>query len=423
MVLARPSKHYDGAIDKKNGSDRQLLGELILRIEYLFLPDQISEIINRHSCLKGKIDDPSKDGTPSSSFPAARKTYREIYRVLCNQHYPHLQEFLYDLEYCLNNGWQQPTILKTRSGREFHSAISELTVASHFAKIGFDITSFDEKKSQKLVPDLMIKSSFLSCLGEVYSPRNWDGIQYFKDDLRLSLLHLDIPWDFDFEITFEPAHNFDEKGNLLRFDPWQFSDCYVNPTRRSDQIIPVLHELTNMIQNSNNKKLSKKLVDEANNTVVDIIIHQIEPSKYELPVRHGVIHGPSLSGYSPECMFDKLIQRRIRSKINKRQTEAIHSSDLKVLFVDVSHLGYISEFNHSYYQGKFAESIEKHFGADFSGIDAVIFFQPIRSHEKSFEVPLLFKRPIISLDRMRSLIGSGWKANEVNGTVVVKEES
>lgn len=400
-----------------------MLEELPLRIEYLFQPDQIKKIINSYSCIKEKIDDPFKEGVPSINFPTARKTRLEIYRILCNQHYPHLRELLTDLEYCLNKGWQQPTILQTRAGREFNSAVSELVVASHFAKLGFKITSFDEKKSQESVPDLLAANPILSCLCEVYSPRDWDGIEYFKDDLRLSLLHLDVRWDFAFKITFELANNFDKRGNLRHFDPWQFSNCYVNSTRRSDQLSPVIHELTNAIQNSNKEKVSTKILDESNNMITEIIIHQIESSRYELPARDGAILGPSLSGYSPEGMFDRLVQRRIKSKIKKAQTESTHNVDLKVLFVDVSHLGYNSEFNHSYYQGKFVESIEKNFDSDLSNVDAVLFFQPIRSNGSSIEVPLLFKKRTVSLDKFESLLGTGWKANEVNDTVIVNERT
>jgi hypothetical protein len=395
-----------------------MTGEHHIKIEYLFQPEQVSEIIDELACIKEKIGNPSKEGTTSSSFPSARKTSREIYRILCNQHYSHLQELLKDLEYCLDKGWQQPKILQTRSGKELHSAISELSVAAHFAKTGFEISSFDEKKGQESVPDLMVVNSNLSCICEVYSPRDWDGIGYYKDDLRLSLLHLDIPWDFSFRITFTLARHFNERQHLIHFDPWQFSDYYIDSSHRSDQLTPAISEIAIAIQNSNSCIVNKKLVDETNNTITEISIHEIEPSQYKLPARDGVIIGPSLTGYSPEGMFDRLVQRRLQSKSRKAQTDSVDGADLRALFVDISHLGYNSEFGHPYYQKKFAESLKKHFEHDFSGVDVVIFFQPNRSDQQGIRVFLLFKKHSVATNKIESLLGVDWESGQLDGTMV-----
>jgi hypothetical protein len=398
-----------------------LLGEITLKIEYLFQPDEVNEIIQNHTCIKEKINNPSKEGTTSESFPLARKSSREIYRILCNQHYPHLQELLKDLEFCMSKGWQQPRILQTCSMEEFNSLLSELTVALHFAKIGSEIKSYDDKKTQESVPDLMVVKGDLSCICEVYSPRDWDEVEYFKEDLRLSILHLDIPWDFDFSIRIDMKDHFDEKGNLKYFDPWQFSDCYVNSIYRSKKITPVIYEIGDLFNNST--KIIKKIIDEPNNTITEIIFKQISPSQFDLPAREGSIIGPSLTGYSPEGMFDRLIQRRIRSKIKKAQTYTISDVDLRALFVDISYLGYVHQFYHTCYQKRFIESIKNYFDFDSLKVDMVIFFCPIRANEKSIEVPLLFKKPTTSLDIVESLISTDLKNYELSDTTIVIDKT
>lgn len=375
-----------------------------MQIEYLFKPNQIINIINRYPCIKGKID-PSKEGAPSTSFPLARKTGREIYRILCNQHYPHLQELLKNLDYCLKKGWEQPTLLRTRSGKEFHSAVSELMVAEHLAKIGFEISSFDQNKKQESVPDLLVTKDNWSCACEVYAPRDWDGLDDFKEDIRLSLLHLDIPWDFVFKIRMKLASNFDGKGHLRNFDPWQFSDNYNDPKRRSQKITPFIDEISDRIQKSNGSRTRNELIDKPNNTITEITVDQIQPNQYCLPARKGGISGPPLTGYAPELMFDRLLQGRIHSKIKKGQAATIKDADLHALFVNVSRLVYKSEFDGSYYLGEFKKSIEKYFYPNSLRVDTVIFFQPNLSNGIEIIDPLLFTKNGILAAQINSLLG------------------
>lgn len=388
-------------------------------IEYLFQPDQVIKVLENYQFIKEKIKNPFKEGKPSISFPLMRKTGREIYRIFCNQHYPHLQDLLSNLDLCLQSGWEQPTLIQTRSGRNFDSAVSELKVATHFVKAGFKVSSFDQRKGQDTVPDILIKKDNMQCLCEVYSPRDWDGLYYFVDDIRLSLLHLDISLDFDFRIKMDLSNYFDEGGKLLNFDPRKFSGSYVDSAPRSKRIGPLIDKISKKLQEPDAKRFTKRLIDKSNNIITMITFHQIKPSQYKTPAREGVFSFPMLTGYSPECMFESLVKRRIHAKIKKRQTDNIEGDYLKALFVDVSKLGYKTEFDHPYYVRRFAESIIRNFNSQATESDLVIFFLPINSNLKDLETRLIFKMNTVTNEMLKLLFGDDWNAIGLTDEVFV----
>ena len=97
-----------------------------MSIEYLFDPNEIDSILRDYRFIRQKVGALDQEGIPSESFPTLRKTDRELYRILTNRHYPHLRQLLYLLDLCLSKGWEQPTIIRTRSESKFESAVSEL---------------------------------------------------------------------------------------------------------------------------------------------------------------------------------------------------------------------------------------------------------------------------------------------------------
>ena len=279
-----------------------------MTVEYLFEPCQVSKALLEYKHIRDKMGEPEKEGNPAVTFPNARKTGREIYRILSNQHYTHLQELLSALDLCLNEGWEQPKILKTRSGKEFDSTIAELLVTSHFIKLGFKVSSFEQQKGQESVPDGLAQGSGISCCYEVYAPRDWDGFELFMEDLRLYTIHLDTPWDFHFEISMKSINRFNEEGRIVWFNPWQFSDAYETPAARADKIEPLVSEIGVKLQTAGGKKFRVVLPDDPHSVVTILFIDTIQTSQSATPIRGGSFSGPTLTGYAPESMFDRLIQ-------------------------------------------------------------------------------------------------------------------
>jgi hypothetical protein len=373
-------------------------------IEYLFEPEEIRTTILDYDHLANRIGDPNKEGIESTSFPCARKSQRQIYRILTNQHYPQLQRLLTDLELCLKSGWEQPKLLKTRYEPEFDSAVSELIVAVHFIKLGFGVSGFDDRKMQDSVPDILVSRENLQCVCEVYSPRDWDGLEYFKEDLRLSILHLDVPWDFKFTIEMNCIDRFDTDGSLLRFDPWQFSDTYSIPGARNAVIKPFIEEVEDILKRPHARAFNRIMTDKSNNVSTKVKITNLRKSKCKSPSRFGTILTPTLTGYAPERMFDRLIMRRVKKKLLRNQTKAICDGSLKVLFIDVSSLAYVSQFGHEYYQKCFLESIGRHVDMTSVEMDLVVFFLPSQSKNYPLDTLFVSKKQNISDDVAQGII-------------------
>ena len=126
-----------------------------MNIEYLYNPQEIIQILSDYEFLKKQLKDPEKEGLQSNSFSGLKKTQREIYRILTNLHYEHLNNLLSSLNFCISHGWKNPRLLQTRSEFEFDSLVSELLVATYFAENGYKISSFDHSKDENRVPDLL----------------------------------------------------------------------------------------------------------------------------------------------------------------------------------------------------------------------------------------------------------------------------
>lgn len=215
------------------------------------------------------------------------------------------------------------------------------------------------------------------------------------------------------------SNYFDEGGKLLNFDPRKFSGSYVDSAPRSKRIGPLIDKISKKLQEPDAKRFTKRLIDKSNNIITMITFHQIKPSQYKTPAREGVFSFPMLTGYSPECMFESLVERRIHAKIKKRQTDNIEGDYLKALFVDVSKLGYKTEFDHPYYVRRFAESIIRNFNSQATESDLVIFFLPINSNLKDLETRLIFKMNTVTNEMLKLLFGDDWNAIGLTDEVFV----
>ncbi len=375
-----------------------------MNIKYIFNPEEVTLIIKDYDDLKNKIRAPHREGERSTSFLSARKSPRQIYRILTNLHYNQLQQLLADLNLCIKSGWDQPKLLKTRYEPEFDSAVSELAVAIYFIKSGFKVSGFDDAKEQVPVPDILISNNEFQCECEVYSPRDWDGLEYYKEDLRLSLKNLDIPWDFHFTIRMDIINPFNPDGSLNNFNPWQFSDHYSSPTNRDTIIGPFINEIEINLLQPQNSNLTTKLIDKPRNIITKVLITDLEKSTDSAPSRFGVILGPTLTGYAPEGMFENLVKHRINKKVQRRQTGHSPGEYFEALFIDVSNLAYVGEFYHEFYRKEFSKSINRHLDLTSSGIDLIIFFLPNQSEDRTLEILYVLKHPKLSDDIVKAIL-------------------
>lgn len=348
-------------------------------IEYLYDPEIVREVLSEYPSLRQNLKDPYREGQGALSFPGLRKTRREIYRILSNPHYQHLCELLTSLDYCIANGWQQPALLQTRGQKEFESAVAELLVAKAFIGNGFSVRNPKREYRSKRVPDMLAHVGELSISVEVYCPLDWGGMDRFFEDLRLGLLHLDIPLDFNFEFTMKVMDQFDSEGRPLWFNPWQFSEATENPKERWARIKPFWAEVQRGLTESERQAFIARVPDESLNTISEIRLDQIRNSLDCMPNRFGSIIPPTLTGYAPEAMFDHLIAKRVLKKIRKGQAQSLPGEHLRALIVDVSRLDDAHQFQHPWYLKRFAQTVVKHIDPEKVDIDLVAFCLPASS--------------------------------------------
>ena len=322
-----------------------------------------------------------------------RKTSKQIYRILSNQHYPHLRNLLREIEFSLSKGIEQPKIIRTNSPKDFHSSISELLLANFFAKNGFHVSSFDGRKGNSPVPDIHLSHGELSVIAEVYSPLNWDGFGLFFDELNYELKNLDSPFDFDYQISYELIKHLDSNFNLLMFDPWRFSDSFRLPSERLSYIFPLLEKVQFRMENSLQSGFKESISVESCNTVINIELKKIKKSKNDVLNRSGVLLS-SLSGYAPEGMFRNLIKRGVKEKDKKNQVGSILGNHYRVLIVDVSGLGYLSSFENEFYLEAFDKALLEEFPLNTMNADLLLFAEVNVEPSKLFSYLYSFKEEI-----------------------------
>lgn len=391
-----------------------------MTIEYLYDPRIVDKVLQGFPSLYQKLGNPVLEGKKAVSFPQCRRTGREIYRILSNQHYPHLVELLSILDYCIANGWEQPTLIKTRGQKEFDSSVAELSVANFFLRLGLKVKGLDQGKGTNPVPDMLIESGGISVSAEVYCPRDWNGLDHFQEEIRLGILHLDVPWDFCFQISMRLINNFDPEGKPLWFDPWQFSEANEKSSDRWAKIGQIISELETNLAGSKGPEIVACLRDEDLNVLTKVRLSQIKKSQSDTPSRFGTASGPTLSGYAPEGMFDRVVGTRILSKIQKGQAQSLPGEHLGALIVDISRLGYTSQFMHPYYLQQFGQSVEKHLSPRAIDVDMVVFCFPRSKAGGDMAIPIVFRKPSFSDEAFQRLFGINRSFNVISKEVFLE---
>jgi hypothetical protein len=125
------------------------------RLSFLFDPADVAKVLDRLPHLRAAIPDPAREGQESVAFHGMRKSERQLYRVLSNVHYEHLDALLRSLDFCIGCGFTQPTILRTRARSAFVAALSEVYVAEHLLGRGCEVEELESEKEADPVPELV----------------------------------------------------------------------------------------------------------------------------------------------------------------------------------------------------------------------------------------------------------------------------
>src|SRR6266511_1632890 len=342
---------------------------------FLFDPSSVKQELGKRPHLNAALGDSYQQGEASAHFAGYRKSPLQIYRVLANLHYKHLEMLVDSLDFCLGHGYQQPKLIGTRGRAEFASALSELQVAEHFLLRGFEVAGFDATKGSDPVPDLLVAGKGLRVLVEVYRPVEWEGLDEIERDVIDAMKNLDVPFEYLWRWEVTRLEDFDlsaPRPRLLNLYPEPLADAIERDNRRAALVHPLVDELEQRLLAGEHPPLATESVHPEMNIRLTLTIEEAAPR--EVPAREGVVGGPSLSGYAPEAMFERLVKEKVRDKTGKRQARS-HGAALEILVVDVSGSKLESELRHEgYYRPRFLATL-KELGGDLS-YDAIIFCEP-----------------------------------------------
>ena len=334
-------------------------------IQYFYDPDEVSRIVDPYPHLKSRVKTYQREEVSatnrSKNFPDARKSYREIYRILGAQHYQYLQDLLPALERCLANDFEPVGLFKPAAS-EFHSSLSVIFAAYFFLARGYAVKCCDIGREQERIFDFVAGDPDDNFLVEVYSPRSWEGWFDFNEELRLALLHLDCPYDFSYVVNMA-LHEPDFEHGIFHFDPWDFSEAMETPERRFATIKRIRESvLDKLVTDASPFTFDTYVTGKRTTTRINVKVDHITHGVGRVPNRLG--YGlNSLSGYAPQGMFDRVLQRKVvGKKLQRGQLPNERPKDgTRALLVDLTRLTFFTEESqYPTYRESFLDSIERH---------------------------------------------------------------
>lgn len=247
---------------------------------FLFDPRQIEQELAKRPHLKAALGDPHQEGEPAEHLPGYQKSRLQIYRVLANLHYEHLEALVDSLEFCLGHGYEQPKLIRTRGRAEFASALSELQVGEHFLLHSFEVAGFDATKGSDPVPDLLVTGNGLRALVEVYRPVEWEGLDEIQRDVTDAMKNLDVPFEYLWRWEVTRLEDFDLSGpspRLLFLHPESLSDAIERDNRRAALVNPLVDDLRQRLLAGEAPPLTSESVHPEMNVRLTLTIEEAAP--------------------------------------------------------------------------------------------------------------------------------------------------
>lgn len=275
--------------------------------------------------------------------------------------------------------------MRTRARSAFAPAVSELGVAEHLLRRGFEVEALDAQKGSDPVPELVARRGSLAVAVEVYTPVEWEGLDELLDELSSSLKNLDLPLDYRFEARIEQLEQFDAAHKLLFIHPGELART-LDAATRERIIAPLLAEVERRLE-AGERDVHVAHEERNLNIRLRVDVEEVTASRERLPARSGVISPPGLSGHVPRGMFDRLVHRPVRSKAAKGQAPRSGLAPISLLVVDLAHSKLTSELVHPGYRTSFEQTLRERLGDGLLGYDLISFCE---SRASGGEVQLHF---------------------------------
>jgi hypothetical protein len=346
-------------------------------IWFLYHPSSVRELLASLPSLAAELR-PEVEGQESEWFERVRKSERQIYRVLGNTHYPNLMQLLEAIDECLQHGYSQPRVLRTRARRSFAPDLAEIRVAEHFVIGGSEIAGFDDTKEGESVPDLLASREGFRVAVEVYCPLLFETLKKFHDDLVSGIKNVDLPYDFTFNLQFEQLERFDDRHRLLYLREGPLDEALGRDGLGPRIVDEFLTEVSDALDNP--KRSLRIQRDESDlNLRIALTLDGIEQTPDRLPARFGVNGGPSTSPPNPEWVFGR-VAKNAEAKAAEGQALTV-DADAAVLVVDLTESDIPSELRSPHYRDKlFRPILEARADEALHGHTAIVFTESAGWH-------------------------------------------
>lgn len=378
-------------------------GGVPLKPSYLFDPQQVVGALRQYPVLGSLLPSPLVEGDRARYLPAARRSSRQLIRLLRSSFEPHVHEFLAAVEHSLERGWRSSTLVGTKGWSEMASAAATAVCAYHFIQCGFQVKNCDETKSRASVPDLLVSGANQTTAIEVFSPRDWPGVEFFMEEVEAAIVNMDAPWDFHCGLRIDLLQRLGREGFLQHLDLNRLSHVLDTPTAREVRISSMLEGIDRRLLTCAGSPFQVPCVWEDLNVRIDIRFPEIGSARTALPARGYRFDGPPRGGYAEDLILKRLVTGRVRRKVAERQALAPLGQDSAVLLVDLNRVQAADGLCSPYYRSVLAEALAEEFKSGACGLDAVVFCNPRPADGLS--VVGLWHGAKVSIDEIADVLG------------------
>ena len=328
---------------------------------FMFDPLTVAERLH-HLPNLAKVIRPGSEGEPSVAFDGWRKSRRQIVKLLANEEPEHGFEALLErVDHWLGRGFSARA-LRARDRPSFRSGLSELGVADHFEVHGFEVLGFDEGKDGEQVADMRVSRDGLAATVEVYSPIEWEGLDYLIGEGWDTLRHLDVPFNYLFRYDLRQSEVVPLVDGYRQLHPSELSAGLASSAERRRILQPIFDELRASLADGLDEWTIERTVEELNLSVSVALEHVQTATTF--PLRAGVHGGPGFGGYSPEFIFCQALRRALAKAVEGQALSG--DGGVSALIVDLARLPLESELSHEGYQRLFFEKIGEIFPSEGS---------------------------------------------------------
>jgi hypothetical protein len=325
-------------------------------VDFLFEPDRVERRLQLLPAIAGQLAPPSEEGAPATADPPMRKSPREIYRLLGNAQMPHLRPALLAVENCIASGVALPELFSSQRHEQFSSHLTEAVAADHFLLKGFTVTKVPRQNTR--TADFVVSDGQLDATVEIYSPREWEALADWETALWDAVKNLDVAQVFRASVNTNASHGT---------DPWSIARALRHTGAEVLQAIEA-DLLQHLASGSGTFEKTYKHTPYEITTTVELEVLAARGHYRERFIFRG---SPTITGYAPEGMFNRIVTHKLRKKARRGQAQA-GSTRLHGLLVDLQRSAIADDLRAEPYR-TLAEQSAATVDLDRLGLDFVAF--------------------------------------------------